>query len=192
MKKVCCIKGIEFSEYVDSIVSNKISIVDVPLNLRYSDCKDFIDSEKIISKCDFEDAPLVIADKLSLMKQVIERIDSNILKNLSVIVLPQLKNCNEVVDFMLVRYNRVFVIQFGYDLLSVTNHPELKPAKISFRVMQIEQTLKRYLPTDSVVRTFLFMINDDHKNSEVIMQLVREISNFYDRTTAKELYKLIL
>ena len=118
-------------------------------------------------------------------------VNSDILKHINIFLNANVKDSLCYTDFILIRFNKIFVVEFSYQLVSVVNHNELKEAKVQFFTQQIEQCLKRYLPVDTVVKTFNFVIKDDKYNNGNIERLAQEINNYYEKTTSKELLKIL-
>ena len=102
---------------------------------------------------------------------------------------PTLKYCDLTADYLIIRHNRVLLVEFCYDLTS-NKDDDMKESKVVFKMNKLESTLKKYLPVDTVVKTHLFFIRKGNNNFE-IDRLARAIDEFYLRTTNKDLIKLI-
>ena len=99
------------------------------------------------------------------------------------------KYCDLTADYLIIRHNRVLLVEFCYDLTS-NKDDDMKESKVVFKMNKLESTLKKYLPVDTVVKTHLFFIRKGNNNFE-IDRLARAIDEFYLRTTNKDLIKLI-
>ena len=107
-----------------------------------------------------DDESLVVLDKFYFMFSALLRADKNILKHLNLIMMPAIKYCDLVAD------------------------------KVTFISNKLENTLKKYLPIDTVVNTHMFYIRKGTNDFE-IDRLAKTIDDFYVKTTNKELLKLL-
>ncbi len=182
-------KGVDCSSVFSSIFPAGDYIVqDVPFSLRKNDMEK-INLDKLSFPVSDDEESLVTIDKLYFMLTSLLKVNSDILKHLNLIVFPEIKHCDLVADFLIIRHNRVLLVGFCYDL-TCNNNPEMKETKVNYVMNRINSTLKKYLPLDTVVSTYLFNIRKGDNLFE-INRLASTIQDLYQKTTNKELIKLI-
>ena len=184
-------KALDFLDLANKLITNEWVIKDLPFEIRKAQNEGAYNKELVPISGEEEDFELILLDKIFLMNKVLKNVNSDILKHVNIFLNANVKDSLCYTDFILIRFNKIFVVEFSYQLVSVVNHNELKEAKIQFFTQQIEQCLKRYLPVDTVVKTFNFVIKDDKYNNGNIERLAQEINNYYEKTTSKELLKIL-
>ena len=80
-------------------------------------------------------------------------------------------------DVLIIRHNRIFLIQFSYKLVCANQLDIAKP-KIKYVLRQIDQELKLKLPQDTQIDTFVFDIGDVLHNANEIKRLSNRITKF--------------
>lgn len=191
MKNCLRVKGGEFRGFSSELFKTKWQINDVPFSMRENSICDFVNEGKFPLTCDCSEQKLIFLDKLALIATSVEAVNEDILKNLTFIINPSIKNTNQVADLIIIRYNKIMIVQFYYNLVTLTKYNDLQESKVVFVLRQLEQTLKRYLPVDSVVKSYLFPIRTDKFNQVEAKRLALQIEEFYGKSTTKELLKLI-
>ncbi len=192
MKNVLRIRGAEYLDLSNKIFKDKWTINDVPFLMRENNLDSLANTCELPLCCDEDKTKEIIClDKLSLIDRITRLISEDTLKHLNYIINPTIKNANQIADFMIVRYNKIVLVQFCYNLVSITKHTDLQESKVVFVLRQLEQTLKRYLPVDSVVKTILFPIRNEKANELEVKRVAEQIEEFYSKSTTKELMKLI-
>ena len=185
MSKIQLFKGINCPEvFLNVFPNNNYEVLDVPFELRLNDI-DKINKDNL----PFDDLNLSNLDKFYFMFSSLLKANKDILKHLNLIMAPTLKYCDLTADYLIIRHNRVLLVEFCYDLTS-NKDDDMKESKVVFKMNKLESTLKKYLPVDTVVKTHLFFIRKGNNNFE-IDRLARAIDEFYLRTTNKDLIKLI-
>lgn len=185
MSKIQLFKGINCPEvFLNVFPDNSYEVLDVPFELRLNDI-DKINKDNL----PFDDLNLSNLDKFYFMFSSLLKANKDILKHLNLIMAPTLKYCDLTADYLIIRHNRVLLVEFCYDLTS-NKDDDMKESKVVFKMNKLESTLKKYLPVDTVVKTHLFFIRKGNNNFE-IDRLARAIDEFYLRTTNKDLIKLI-
>lgn len=192
MKKLLKVKGVEFSNLAKQIVPEGYQILDLPLNYRVESIKN---TNKDVESLDSDFEKVFFTDKIFLLNQVLENVSIDYLKHLNVIVGAKLKTSvnfesNIVSDALIIRHNRIFLIQFSYKLVCANQLDMAKP-KIKYVLRQIDQELKLKLPQDTQIDTFVFDIGDVLHNANEIKRLSNRITKFYEKTTNRELLKII-
>lgn len=163
-------------------------VLDVPASIRLNDLSK-INLDKLPFNAGQDDTFLTNLDKFYYMFSALTHASPDILKHLNLIMSPSLKHCDLTADYLIIRHNRVMLIEFCYDLTSNKND-DMKEAKVTYTMNKLESTLKKYLPFDTVVKSHLFYIRKGNNLFEV-ERLARDIDDFYLRTTNKDLIKLI-
>lgn len=164
------------------------SVSDVPFSLRRSEVNK-INLDNLPFDYNDDDESLVLLDKFYFMFSALLRADKNILKHLNLIMMPAIKYCDLVADYIIIRHNRVLLVEFCYDL-TCNKSLDLKENKVTFISNKLENTLKKYLPIDTIVNTHMFYIRKGTNDFE-IDRLAKIIDDFYVKTTNKELLKLL-
>ena len=185
------VKANELQTMYENIFKGEWEIKDVPFCLRTESAESVINCEALPIQCENDEDKIVIADRLFLLQKVMANVRPDHLKNLNLFVNTTVLPAKQVADVILIRYNRVMVIQFAYDMVTLPSDFAFNDNKVIYIARQIDQELKRYLPTDSVVKTYLFKIRGEKENQEEILRLSKAINQFYSKTTTKELLKLI-
>lgn len=192
MKKLLKVKGVEFGDLAKTIVPEGYQILDLPINYRVQSVKN---TDKNIESLDTDFDKVFFTDKIFLLNQVLNHVATDYLKHLNVIVGAKLKTSvnfdnNIISDALIIRHNRIFLIQFSYKLVCA-NQLDMPKPKIKYVLRQIEQELKLKLPQDTQIETFVFDIGEDKYNLNEIKRLSNRITKFYEKTTNRELLKII-
>ncbi len=185
------IKAHEFEAMYNNVFKNNWEIKDVPFYLRTEQIQSSLNQDALPIQCGSEDEAIIAADRFYLLGKIMASVKPEYFKNLNLFINANVLPAKQIADVILVRYNRVMVIQFAYDMVTLPTAFEYNDNKVIYVARQIDQELKRYLPTDSVVKTYLFKIRGEKENQEEIQRLSKSVNQFFSKTTTRELLKII-
>lgn len=181
-------KGIDCPTIFAKSFTTGYNIADIPFCLRKNEIAK-LDPSNMPFPIEVSEDSLLDIDKFYFMFSSLLKANKDILKHLNLIMNATLRYCDLLADCIIIRHNRVMLIEFCYDLTS-NNNLDIKEQQVTFVMHKLENTLKKYLPIDTVVKSYLFPIRKGDNVFE-IERLAKTIDDFYTKTTNKELIKLI-
>ena len=193
MKNACRVKGIDFNDFSKSLFNVEWCIKDLPFDLRANDLGN-VNMDKLPIKFEDNVNNVLLLDKITILNQVLGKLRQENLRHLNIILNPTIKSeyANSAVEMMadavIIRHNRIFLIQFAYDMLSNVVLQDVEEMKVKYTLKEIGNVIKKHLPEDTVVSTALFTIREDNKRQVAL--LTNKIEKFFHKTTNRELAKL--
>ncbi len=181
-------KGLDCETIFNKSFKESYNVLDIPFYLRKKDIEK-LDVDSLPIAVNIDEESLVVLDKLYFMFNSLLKVNKDLLKHLNIVANATIKYCDLPADFIIVRHNRILLVEFCYDLTS-NNNNDIKEQQVTFVMNKIENTLKKYLPIDAVVNSYLFCVRKGDNKYE-IGRLAKTIDDFYSKTTNKELIKLI-
>ena len=181
-------KGTDCLDIYSKIFKEGYNVNDIPFSIRKNDIEK-LELNAFPFHIEIDEVSLINVDKLYFMFGALNKMNKEILKHLNLIVNATLKPCELNADFIIIRHNRIMLVEFCYDL-TANNNLEIKEQQMSFVMNKLENTLKKYLPIDTLVQSYLFHIRKGDNQFEM-ERLAKTIDNFYLKSPNKELLKLL-